>query len=169
MRSLRAAACGLALVGVLGGCGSATSGMGFTVPSGYQSKFNLFGQEAWVRGNSSKPELIMLISVPNKTFNTVNFEQNFNINSSGAMKNTKFTQRKDIVICNGQKAVLLKGTGTSTKSDAKAVKTTTAEDMDMLVTGWGKTTYVAMYVRPHTGAPDAASEAALKTLCPKAS
>jgi len=143
--------------------------MGFTVPSGYQSKFNLFGQEAWVRGNSSNTEMIMLITMP-KTFSATDLEQNFNISSSGAMKNTKFTDRKNVVICNGQKAVLLKGTGSSSKPDAKTAKTTTKiEDMDMLVTGWGKSTYMAMYVRPHADAPDAASEAALKTLCPKAS
>jgi hypothetical protein len=167
MRNFRTAACGLIAALLFAGCGNATSNMGFTVPAGYQSKFNLFGSEMWTAGQAARPSFIMLMTIPKK-FDVAKTGNGFDFGSipSQSVKNARVTERKAIVMCGHQTAFEAKAVGTT---NDKAANKNGDEDIEMIVTGWGNSTYMAMYGHPHSMPADPASEAALMTLCPKTS
>lgn len=140
--------------------------MGFAVPAGYQSKFNLFGSEMWIRGQADHPDMLMLMTIPKKfDIGTTGKDFNFDSMPGQSVKNARLTEHKKIVMCGNQPAFEAKAVGTSDAT--KATGKNGAEDIDMILTGWGNNTYMVMYAHPHSTPADPASEAALMTLCPK--
>lgn len=173
MNILRTAACGLVVAMLLAACGNATEGMTFKVPAGYQSKINMFGMEMWTSGASAHPSMIMLVTIPKKFDPSNASDFNFNNVSNSSVKNTKFTSRRRITMCGHQAAFSAKAVGTrsglsSPAPQASGDKTKSDENLDMIVTGWGGKTYMAMYAYPQGTSAYPAAEATLLTLCPAA-
>jgi hypothetical protein len=170
MNILRTAICGVVVAMLLAACGNATEGMTFKVPAGYQSKINIFGMEMWTSGDSVHPSMIMLVTIPKKFDPSNASDFNFNNVSNSSTKNTKFTSRRRITMCGKLPAFRADAVGTnnppSPAPSASGDKSKSDQDLDMIVTGWGGKTYMAMYARPHGTSADPAAEATLLTLCP---
>jgi hypothetical protein len=157
MKRLFGAVCTFAVAAVLAGCGSATDNVDFKVPDGYQSKVNMFGMQVWTKGADNNDQTaIMLMKLPVK-MDPKNFQMP-DLNSAG-LKNSKVTAEKTTTICGDQPAVIASMTGTSNANKDESV--------DMVVTGAGGATYMAMYMRPAGSAPDADAQHAINNVCAK--
>lgn len=164
MKRTFAAACGLVLIAVLAGCGSTTDNLDFKVPAGFESKLNTFVMSMWMKGPKDNPDsLLMLFKSPvkmdesklNKDFDPSTFT------SSSGMKNTKIESTEKVQICGEHPAMLLKMTGTNEQVKGKDM------DIEMLVTEWNGTAYMAMYAYQHGDSADPAGEDAIKSVCEK--
>jgi hypothetical protein len=153
MKRLIVAAGGLILAAALTGCGSTTDSLDFKVPNGYQAKFNTMVMSLWTKG-SSTDSVIMLMKIPVKTS-----ESDFQVPDS-AVKDAKIQSKELMTICGDHQATLMKMTGTSSQSKKNS-------NVEMLLTSWGSTTYMAMYVYPKGEGADPNAEAAIKSVCQK--
>ncbi len=159
MKRLFAAACGLVFAATLAGCGSTTDNLDFKVPAGYDSKMNTFIMSMWTKGDKDSPNLIMLMKLPVKMDEAKLDAGTFT--SSSGMKDAKVESSAKIKICGDHPAMLVKATGTSEQAKGKDM------DVEALVTVWGGSTYMAMYMHPHGSAPDPDGEIAIKSVCQK--
>jgi hypothetical protein len=158
MKRLFAAACGLVFAATLAGCGSTTDSLNFKVPTGYTNKMNTFIMSLWQKGDADTGGFIMLMKLPVKVDNSKFDASTFS--SSGA-KNMKIESTQSIQICGNQPAMLAKATGTSDQVKGKDM------NMEMLMTGVGGNSYIAMYMYPQKSTPDPDAEAAIKSVCAK--
>jgi hypothetical protein len=159
MKRTFAAACGLVFAVVLTGCGSTTDSLDFKVPAGFQSKLNTMIMSVWTKGDNNNAEMLMLFKSPVKMDDKKLDASTFT--SSSGMKNTTVHSSEKVQICGAHPAILVKMTGTSEQVKGKEM------DVDMLITSWDGTGYMAMYGYPHGGAADPAGLAAIKSVCQK--
>lgn len=182
MKRSFAALCGLAFASLLAGCGNASDNLAFKVPNGYQSKVSVLGMvQIWTQGGSADQSMIMLTKLPVKKDIASKDAAPLDLTSTAGLKSDKTTveSMQQISICGNQPARLMKmrvqeskptATASPTGKTASAASPAAKEmQMEMLMTNVGNNSYVAMYMYPQTDKPDAAAEAALKTVCAKAS
>jgi len=162
MKRTFAAACGLVFAAALAGCGSTTDSLDFKVPQGYSSKMNTFVMSMWTKGTTpgGADSVIILFKSPVKGDAKMKLDPTELTTSSGT-KNLKVDSSANIQICGAHPAMLIKGTGTSERTKGKD------ENVEMLMTNWDGTIYMAMYAYPTTEKPDPAAEDAIKTVCEK--
>jgi hypothetical protein len=163
MKRMLLAACGLALVAALAGCGSATDNLNFKVPQGYETKLNLFGNAMWIKGTDKNAQILWLMKLPVKVDDSKLY-QNFDPSSlpSGGVKNATISQREKITICGDHPAFFMKATGHSTQNNQNI-----DENIEMLMTAWNGSTYLTMYMYPQGRAPEPDAEAAIRSVCLK--
>jgi hypothetical protein len=146
----------LTLAALLAGClGGATDNLDFKVPPGFNSQFSMFGSQMWTKGPKDQSQILMLMKLPVKMES-----KDFQMPPNSAARDMKIESQQNIMICGNHPAVFIKATGTSSSSNKDV-------DLEMLMTGWGSTTYFAMYAYPTTTSADPTAEDSLKTVCQK--
>ncbi len=161
MKRSIAAVLGLVFAAALAGCGSTTDSLDFKVPPGYTSKMSTMFMNIWTEGDKDSPtNMLMLMKLPTKWDANGKFDPG-TISSSSGLKGAKIQSADKIQICGTHPAILAKMSGTSEQAKGKDM------NIELLMTGWENSTYMAMYMYPHDGKPEAAGEAALKSVCEK--
>lgn len=147
----------LLAVGLLAGCGSVSDGLAFHAPKGWSSTPSVLGRfQMWTKAGhgSDSTQMVMLVKGVGATNKQIFSRMNVSGNS---MRDVRVDT---ITICGHERASHFVGEGSS-KTGA-----TTMEGVSVVT---GGTRYIAMYMRPRSMRPDAQAEAAIHSLCPKAS
>jgi hypothetical protein len=141
------------------GCGLSASpadGLTFRAPAGWQSSPGIMGFMQFWRPPSNDREVLMLFKSP-KPLKPNDVFSNGQLNDT--VKDVSVERRSDITICGKQPATYVEARGSSTRGGDERV--------ELVLTTIGSGSYLAMYVRPLEGLPNAAAVAALRELCTK--
>jgi hypothetical protein len=101
-------------------------------------------------------EVLMLVKSPKPLQAKEVFS---NSQMQGTLKDVTIQELRTIQICGNQSATYLEAQGESSRQGR--------DQVEMVMTNTGGSTYMAMYVRPMGSAPNAAASAAVRQLCAK--
>ncbi|MDQ2866337.1 MAG: hypothetical protein M3R51_08935 [Candidatus Eremiobacteraeota bacterium] len=144
-------------------CGSVSDSVDFHAPPNFVSKASLGPLMQIWQSNDSRSVLIVM-KIPGE----IDIDKAMN---SADIKSAKPISRKNITICNGQRAVLSEMVGTTggnVKLGIGAGESSSENSkIDFMLTHAGGDSYMAMYAWPIHNPPDRAAQAALRGLCAK--
>lgn len=83
-----------------------------------------------------------------------------NSQMQGTLKDVTIQELRTIQICGNQSATYLEAQGESSRQEGR-------DQVVMIMTNTGGSTYMAMYIRPQGTAPNTEASAAVRQLCPK--
>lgn len=152
---LSSVACAVAFAG----CGLTSSpadGLTFAAPPGWAASPGIMGfAQVWT-SRSNSDEVLMLFRSPKQLDRQEVFD-------NAKLKDARIQQQSDITICGNQPATYVKGSAWSQVNNQERKPHT----LEMLMSNAGGNTYLAMYVYPQNGRPNAQAESALRELCVK--
>lgn len=159
-RTMIAAACSAF---ALTACGSVSDSIDFHAPATYVSKAAIGPfMEVWMTPDSRSALIVM------------QFPGEVDLNKamdSADVKNARNVKRQQITICGNQPAMLAQMTGTVGSTVkigiGEGATKTDNSNIELVVTRAAGHSYFGMYAWPINSPPDAASEAAVRGLCPK--
>ena len=135
------------ILAALPACGSPADHLSFKAPAQYGQPHNVFGMaQIW---STPDRQALMLMKLPVKA------DPKQALSNAG-FKDMEIRKRESIKICGSQAATHLELIGERKERT----------HMDMVMSTAGDTSYMAMYARPEGMRADAASENAIRSLCP---
>ena len=147
------------LLFAVAGCGFTSSPadhLTFKPPAGWQGSPGMMGfMQLWkAPGNTN--QVLMLFKSPKPL-------QASEVFNNADLKDARVVSMQRVTICGNQPAEFVKAQGTSqgVMQNPKQI------NVEMMMSNAGGTTYMAMYVYPVGGAPNADATAALSELCQK--
>jgi hypothetical protein len=151
----------LCVAGVLlSACGFTSSpaeGLQFQPPAGWKSSPGIMGFMQFWRPPVDDGEMLMLVKSPKPLQAKDVFSNN---QMQGTLKDVTIQDVRTIQICGNQSATLLQAQGTSSSRQGK-------DQVEMIMSSTGGSTYLAMYVRPVETAANPQASAAVRQLCAK--
>lgn len=151
----------LCVAGVLlSACGFTSSpaeGLQFQAPAGWKSSPGIMGFMQFWRPPVDDGEVLMLVKSPKPLQAKEVFS---NSQTSGTLKDVTIQELRTIQICGNQSATYLQAQGESSRQEGR-------DQVEMVMTNTGGSTYMAMYIRPLGSVPNAAASAAVHQLCAK--
>jgi hypothetical protein len=145
---------------LLSACGFTSSpaeGLQFQPPAGWKSSPGIMGFMQFWRPPVDDGQMLMLIKSPKPMDPKEVFS---NSQMHGTLKDVTIQDLRTIQICGNQAATLLQAQGTSSTRDGK-------DQVEMIMTNAGGSSYFAMYVRPLGAAANPEASAAVRELCAK--
>ncbi len=139
-----------ALIG-LAACSGPTQSVDFRPPPGWVATPGFFGFQAWHTADSQ--EMLALFRMP------------VAVDANKAMHNSDYSDlqsgtKKNITICGSQPAVLMTGRGSNSRTKED-------QSVEMLMTSYSNSTYMAIYTRRLGIPPNPLAERALRSVCEK--
>lgn len=143
------------------GCSSPAADTAFQPPQGWKSTPGVFGRfQMWMNGSDAGTRQILMLVRGDKSMSMAEMNASSPIGAKG-MQNVK---RDTITLCGSQRAEHFTGRGKG-KSGSKQVD----EAIEGVTTVIGDAKYAVLYIRPVAMKADTQAEAALHSICPKAS
>jgi hypothetical protein len=145
---------------LLSACGftkSPAEGLQFQPPAGWKSSPGIMGFMQFWRPPADDGEMLMLVKSPKPMDAKEVFS---NSQMHGTLRDVTIQDLRTIQICGNQSATLLQAQGTSSSRQGK-------DQVEMIMTNAGGSSYFAMYVRPLGTAANPEASAAVRELCAK--
>jgi len=142
-----------------GGCGFTSSpadNITFKPPAGWQASPGIMGFMQLWKAPGGRDEVLMLFRSPKQIATS-------DVMSTANLKDARIETRQDVTICGNQAAQFIKAQGTATSVGSKS----DSSNIEMMMSNTGGATYMAMYVYPVGGSPNAEATAAIRELCAK--
>jgi hypothetical protein len=144
---------------LLSACGFTSSpaeGLQFQAPAGWKPSPGIMGFMQFWRPPVDDGEVLMLVKSPKPLQAKDVFSSN---QMQGTLKDVTIQELRTIQICGNQNATLLQAQGTSSRGGK--------DQVEMIMSSTGGSTYLAMYVRPLGTAANAEASSAVRQLCAK--
>ncbi|MGB8519853.1 MAG: hypothetical protein WCD38_06770 [Candidatus Tumulicola sp.] len=141
------------------GCGfnsSPADNITFKAPAGWQASPGIMGFMQLWKAPGGRDEVLMLFRSPKQIATS-------DVMSSANVKDARIESEQRVTICGNQSAEFLKAQGSAHGVGSKA----DSSNVETMVSNTGGATYMAMYVYPIGGVPNAEATAALRELCAK--
>lgn len=141
------------------GCGFTSSpadNITFKAPAGWQASPGIMGFMQLWKAPGNGDEVLMLFRSPKQISTS-------DVMSSANLKDARVETTQRVTICGNQPAQFLKAQGTAQGLGTKGQNS----NVEMMMSNTGGATYMAMYVYPNGGVPNAEATAALRELCAK--